>query len=95
MDLLLARYASADIVLQMDVDAGLRMIGKAIEKEREKRHWDQWIANLPHMTRKTFVPFNRFYRPQRPGDREVASKSATEILADVDSLLDSMRKGVQ
>lgn len=74
----------------MDIPLGMGMIRKAIEKERERRHWEQWLAKYPFMDKKSFVPYNQFYKP--PRQAEAAVKSAPEILADVESILASMRK---
>lgn len=46
---MLHRYHNIDYVLQADLDLGLALIGKALEKDRDERLFQQWTAQLPIM----------------------------------------------
>lgn len=46
---MLHRYHNIDYVLQADLDLGLALIGKAMEKGRDERLFQQWTAQLPIM----------------------------------------------
>lgn len=46
---MLHRYHNIDYVLQSELDLGLALIGKAIEKDRDERLFQQWTAQLPIM----------------------------------------------
>ena len=46
---MLHRYHNIDYVLQADLDLGLALIGKAMEKDRDERLFQQWTAQLPIM----------------------------------------------
>lgn len=46
---MLHRYHNIEYVLQTDLDLGLALIDKAIEKDRDERLFQQWTAQLPVM----------------------------------------------
>ena len=46
---MLHRYHNIEYVLQTDIDLGLSLIDKAVEKNREERLFQQWTAQLPIM----------------------------------------------
>lgn len=46
---MLHRYHNIEYVLQTDLDLGLALIDKAIEKDRDERIFQQWTAQLPVM----------------------------------------------
>jgi hypothetical protein len=91
--LLLIRYGSgADRIFESDVSTGIRQIMKATEKDREERHWEMWLARYPQMDKKSFIPFNQFYK-KPTADSPASKQTAQEIIADAESILASMRKG--
>jgi len=80
--------------MESEVSSGVRMILKALEKDREQRHWEMWIARFPHMDKKTFVPFSQFYKPGATIEESGGlPRSKEEILADAEMILASLRKG--
>lgn len=46
---MLHRYHNIEYVLQTDLDLGLALIDKAIEKDHDERLFQQWTAQLPVM----------------------------------------------
>ena len=46
---MLHRYHNIEYVLQTDIELGLALIDKAIEKDRDERLFQQWTAQLPVM----------------------------------------------
>ena len=91
--MLLCRYGSLDYVFNLDIDSGVRQILKAVQKNDEERHWEMWLANLPHMNKKTFVPFGKFYRPKSLDSQVLPTRTKEEILSDAEMILASFRKG--
>lgn len=75
--------------MQLDTDMFIDLVIKAIEKDAEDRLWEQWLAELPNMTEKTFIPFQK-YRDKR-FKRNTADvntdKTDEEILQDADNIL--------
>ena len=47
--MLLHRYHNIEYVLGTDLDLGLSLIEKAVEKDMEERLFQQWTAQLPVM----------------------------------------------
>ena len=43
--------------MQTDLQTGVPLILKAMEKEREERAFLQWVVQLPHMSKENFVSF--------------------------------------
>lgn len=66
---------------------GLRMAAKAAE-ERGKHHVrEEWLAQLPWMTEKTFKPFEQFYQERTLNARTpLIKRSREEILAEVEAI---------
>lgn len=89
-DLLLTRYPSIEHVFNMNVEDGAEMIVKAYEKQAEEKAWSMYLTLYPNMDEKNFVPFDRYYNPNR-GKQETKTKE--EILLEVKSLLDGNEWG--
>lgn len=46
---MLRRYHNIEFVLQLNLETGIALIEKALEKERDERLHRQWTAQLPVM----------------------------------------------
>ena len=61
--------------------AGLSLILKAIEKDREERIFQQWVAQLPWMDRDNFISFADY--KDRVTGANIDRRSVAEIEADL------------
>ena len=57
IDLLLHRYGNLEYIMQSDIDSAMRIIEIAREKEKENRYFLQWVVQLPHMTKESYISF--------------------------------------
>ena len=46
--------------MQLDIQSALRVINKAIEKEKENRFFLQWVVQLPNMTKENYISFEAY-----------------------------------
>ena len=60
IDLLLHRYGNLEYIMRLDIESAMRLIAKAIEKEKENRYFLQWVVQLPNMTKETFISFESY-----------------------------------
>lgn len=60
IDLLLHRYGNLEYIMQLDIQSALRVINKAIEKEKENRFFLQWVVQLPNMTKENYISFEAY-----------------------------------
>ena len=87
-ELLLHRYSNIDYIMGLEVNEGVLLINKAMEKRREEKHFRMWVAQLPFMDRKSYISFED-YQAQVTGANistmpvEDALKMAAEIQARV------------
>lgn len=79
-----------DYVLKLSVNQTTKLLIKAVEKQSEEKAWQLYLSKYPYMSEENYVPFEKFYNPQR-GKEE--AKSAEDILAEVKKLLDSHEWG--
>lgn len=70
---------------------GLALIRKAVEKDQEERLFQQWVAQLPYMDKKTFVSFED-YRDKLTG-ANIDRRSVAEIEADLADAERQLMKG--
>lgn len=63
------------------MNAGLSLILKAIEKDRDDRLFQQWVAQLPWMGQDNFVSFADY--KDRATGANIDRRSVAEIEADV------------
>lgn len=89
--MLLHRYHNIEYILQLDVQTGLSLILKAMEKSRDERIFQQWVAQLPWMDRDNFVSFAD-YRDRVTG-ANIDRRSVAEIMADLDAVERELQKG--
>ena len=84
IDLLLSRYNSIDYILKMDIESAERLIEKAREKEKEKRIFAQWVVQLPHMTKETFLSFDEYF--DKVTGRNIDKRSTSECMAEIEEI---------
>ena len=60
IDLLLHRYGNLEYIMHSDIETAGRIIAKAREREKEKRYFLQWVVQLPHMTKETYISFESY-----------------------------------
>lgn len=63
------------------MDTGLDLINKAIEKDRDDRLFQQWVAQLPFQDRDNFVSFAAY--KERVTGANIDRRSVVEIEADL------------
>ena len=63
------------------MNAGLSLILKAIEKDRDDRIFQQWVAQLPWMDQDNFVSFADY--KDRVTGANIDRRSVAEIEADI------------
>lgn len=63
------------------MNAGLSLILKAIEKDREDRIFQQWVTQLPWMGQDNFVSFADY--KDRVTGANIDRRSVAEIEADI------------
>jgi hypothetical protein len=70
---------------------GLALIRKAEEKDQEERLFQQWVAQLPYMDKKTFISFDD-YKDKLTG-ANIDRRSVAEIEADLADAERQLMKG--
>lgn len=89
---MLHRYHNIDYILQLDVTAGLELIAKAMEKERDDRIFQQWVVQLPIMAYfEKFVSFADY--KDRVTGANIDRRSAAEIMRELDEVEAELQKG--
>jgi hypothetical protein len=79
-------------VLQADLDLGLALIGKAMEKDREERLFQQWTAQLPVMAFSGEVESFAAYKDRVTG-ANIDRRSTAEILRELDDVERELQEG--
>lgn len=78
---MLFRYSEGiNYILNKDYKEGHKLILKAIEKDRDEKLYQWWVALVPNMNKKTFISFNTF-RDSMTG-QNIDKRSADEIVAE-------------
>lgn len=90
--MLLHRYHNIEYVLQLDADIGLDLIKKALEKNREERIFQQWVAQLPVMAYTGVNVSFEDYKDRVTG-ANIDRRSTAEILADVEEAERELQEG--
>jgi hypothetical protein len=67
------------------------LIKKAIEKDQEDRIFQQWVAQLPYMDKKSFVSFED-YKNKLTG-ANIDTRSVAEIEADLAEAERQLQRG--
>lgn len=90
--MLLHRYHNIEYVLQTDLELGLALIDKAIEKSKEDRLFQQWTAQLPIMAIAGEVESFPSYKDRVTG-ANIDRRSVAEINAEIDEVERELQEG--
>ena len=77
--------------MQTDIQTGLSLIFKAMEKTREERLFQQWVVQLPWMGKENFVSFADY--KDRVTGANIDRRSVAEIMAELDEVERELQKG--
>lgn len=89
---MLHRYHNIEYVLQTDLDLGLALINKAIEKDRDERLFQQWTAQLPVMALTGEVVGFADYKDRITG-ANIDRRPTAAINRDLDDVERELREG--
>ena len=89
---MLHRYHNLDYVLQLPPEDGLALIVKAMEKDREERLFQQWVAQLPLMAISGEVESFANYKDRVTG-ANIDRRSTAELMADLEEVERQLQKG--
>lgn len=89
---MLHRYHNIEYVLQTDLDLGLALIDKAIEKDRDERLFQQWTAQLPVMALTGEVVGFADYKDRITG-ANIDRRPTAAINRDLDDVERELREG--
>ena len=89
---MLHRYHNIDYILQLDVTAGLELIAKAMEKEREDRIFQQWVVQLPVMAYSGKSVSFADYKDRVTG-ANIDRRSTAELMKELDEVEAELQKG--
>ena len=84
IDLLLHRYGNLEYIMRLDIGAALRIINKAREKEKENRHFLQWVVQLPHMTEENYLSFDDYV--DRVTGRNIDKRPVAECMKELEEI---------
>ena len=62
----------------------MRIIAKAIEKEKENRYFLQWVVQLPNMTKETFISFESYV--DKVTGRNIDTRPVSECMAELEEI---------
>ena len=89
---MLHRYHNIEYVLQTDIDLGLALIDKAVEKDLDERLFQQWTAQLPIMALTGEVEGFADYKNRVTG-ANIDRRSRADILRELDDVERELREG--
>lgn len=89
---MLHRYHNIEYVLQTDLDLGIALIDKAIEKDRDERLFQQWTAQLPIMALTGEVEGFADYKNRVTG-ANIDRRPVAAINRDLDDVERELREG--
>ena len=89
---MLHRYHNIEYVLHTDLDLGLALIDKAVEKDRDERLFQQWTAQLPVMALTGEVIGFADYKNRVTG-ANIDRRSTADILRELDDVEKELREG--
>jgi len=69
-----------------------RLLAEANKKSNEEKAYQLYVAVYPNYTKETFMPFDKFYTPQKK-QGVVEEKTSEQILADVRAMMNSHSVG--
>ncbi len=79
-ELILRRYNNIDYILSLPIAEAVLFAQKAIEKDREEKHFAMWVAILPWMSEDTYISFEDYSR--RLDGKDIDKRSPEEILQE-------------
>lgn len=85
----MVRYgANYNSILDMEIEDGLSMITKAVNKRDDERLWLLWTNVYTSFTDENYIPFHEFKdRIMKPKQENVKKKTDAEILKDTENIL--------
>lgn len=89
---MLHRYHNIEYVLQSDLELGLALIDKAIEKDRDERLFQQWTAQLPVMALTGEVVGFADYKNRVTG-ANIDRRPTADINRELDEVERELREG--
>lgn len=84
IDLLLHRYGNLEYIMQSDIETAMRIVDKAMEKEKENRYFLQWVVQLPNMNKESFVSFDEYV--DRVTGRNVDNRPVYECMEELEEI---------
>ena len=84
IDLLLHRYGNLEYIMQLDINTAIRIIDKAREKEQENRYFLQWVVQLPHMTKESYLSFDDYV--DRVTGRNIDNRPVYECMKELEEI---------
>lgn len=82
---MLHRYHNIEFILRTPATLGLPLIIKAMEKDRDERLFQQWVAQLPVMAISGKPVSFADYKDRATG-ANIDRRTAAEILAEIDEI---------
>ncbi len=79
-------------MMNLDIETGLNIIQKAIEKEQEEKLWQQWLQLYPHMNKDNFITFSEFLKRNRQMTIK-SNKTTEELLEFAEKVKNADQKG--
>ena len=89
---MLHRYHNIEYVLHTDLDLGLALIDKAVEKDLDERLFQQWTAQLPIMALTGEVEGFADYKNRVTG-ANIDRRRTADILRELDDVERELREG--
>lgn len=69
----------------------MALIRKASEEEQKERAFQQWVVQLPHMDKKTFISFEDYWN--KLTGTNIDRRSVAEIEADLAEVERQLQRG--
>lgn len=70
--------------MRLDIDTAQRVISKAREKEKENRFFLQWVVQLPHMTKESYVSFDEYF--DKVTGRNIDKRSVADCMVEIEEI---------
>lgn len=81
---LLLHYPNFDYMMNLEINEGILIINKTIQKREEDRHFMMWNSLLPFMDKDSYVSFED-YEARLTGSN-IVTKSTNEILKEAEDI---------
>lgn len=81
--MLLKRYNNIDYILKLSIKRAVKLIQKAAEEEQKETALRFYLAQLPNMDEKTFMPFDQYYKNTKIDYSAIDTRSKSEIMAEL------------